>query len=186
MTDSPLSPPVRAAEPERKAIKDRLPFGEHPLCLAGGDMWVILERDEDGAFSRRVAVVYDENLVRRILASPVSAERPSEPERRELLSLLVDIGLTKDATVASVQRRLHVGAADAMRLLALKESIHAQAPVSAERVRLQALEDELDTLCMAVEGHRGGALTNDGLWHYVVKARKVRLTSSSGETETNS
>jgi hypothetical protein len=32
---------------------------------------------------------------------------------------------------------------------------------------------EIDCLCQAIEGHRGGALTNDGLWHYVEKAREL-------------
>ena len=41
-----------------------------------------------------------------------------------------------------------------------------------ERIE-QELREELDTLCQAVEGHRGGALTNDGLWHYAEKARTL-------------
>lgn len=36
---------------------------------------------------------------------------------------LAELGLTADATIQSVQRRLHVGAADAMRLLALREMV---------------------------------------------------------------
>lgn len=36
-----------------------------------------------------------------------------------------------------------------------------------------SLLDEVDTLCQAIEGHRAGSLTNDGLWHYRDKARRL-------------
>lgn len=44
---------------------------------------------------------------------------------------------------------------------------------TAAEARVEALMEELETLCQAVEGRRAGALTNDGLWHYVVKARAL-------------
>lgn len=36
--------------------------------------------------------------------------------------------------------------------------------------RAEDAERERDTLCQAIEGHRAGSLTNDGLWHYHQKA----------------
>ena len=51
--------------------------------------------------------------------------------------------------------------------------------------RIEQLSDELDTLCQAIEGHRAGALTNDGLWHYVEKARALlRVPPSPHPSET--
>ena len=44
------------------------------------------------------------------------------------------------------------------------------------------LRDELDTLCQDIEGHRAGALTNDGLWHYHEKARAT-LRAAQQEAE---
>ena len=37
----------------------------------------------------------------------------------------------------------------------------------------EGLVEEIDCLCQAIEGHRCGSLTNDGLWHYWTKAKKL-------------
>lgn len=47
-----------------------------------------------------------------------------------------------------------------------------------------ALRWELDTLCQAIEWHRAGALTNDGLWHYHEKARAL-LEATEEPASTN-
>ena len=42
-----------------------------------------------------------------------------------------------------------------------------------EQAKREALVDEIETLCQAIQGHRAGGLNNDGLWHYHQKARAV-------------
>jgi hypothetical protein len=57
------------------------------------------------------------------------------------------------------------------------------AALAAQPPREDELVEEVDCLCQAIEGHRAGALTNDGLWHYVEKARSTlaRLAAPSSQ-----
>jgi len=48
-----------------------------------------------------------------------------DPRVVHVLGLLSDLGLVAGATLQDVQRRLHVGTADAMRLLALQLAIQS-------------------------------------------------------------
>lgn len=67
----------------------------------------------------------------------------TEPDATVLLlqSLIGDLGLTADATISTVQRGLHVGTANAMRLLAVREAIAA---LSASRTAQEGQQEEKD------------------------------------------
>lgn len=68
-------------------------------------------------------------LIAALLAEP-GASSSLQPRLRDLLA---EIGLIPSATIQSVQRRLHVGTADAMRLLALREALAAPDKYRAEK-----------------------------------------------------
>ena len=75
--------------------------------------------------------------------------------------------------------------ADYERMKVRAETAEAQlTALQAEQAQWQQpLIEEIDCLCQAIEGHRCGSLTNDGLWHYWTKAKKL-LAALTAQQET--